>query len=329
MRNGVAALPAPPRSRNCGDARGYVLLVFTLFAALLVVGLYRILPKYVFEGQRIKEEELIFRGQQYRRGIQLYVRKFGRYPNSLDELENTNEIRFIRKLYPDPMTEDGEWRLVHIGPDGTFYDSVNLTGAGTSTASSASSSTNPAGSSSQPGGANPFDLTPRDSGSGATSGDPSSLPSSNPSTTQQPRASATVTAQPGRTFGGGGIAGVGTKNEGAAIKVVNNYTHYNEWEFIYDYRTDPQGLAAVNRVSGGGQQQGQQPNQPGGQQRPPQPGQPPVGRNPLTGQPIGTTTPPGIGFGTIPFPGAPQQPGSSTPTWPGGRPPTTDPFARP
>src|SRR3990167_3799539 len=86
--------------------RGYVLLVFILFSALLAVGLIRILPKAVFEGQREKEEELMFRGQQYMLAIQHFVRKFGRYPNTMEELEKANEIRFLRKRYRDPMTKE-------------------------------------------------------------------------------------------------------------------------------------------------------------------------------------------------------------------------------
>ena len=62
----------------------------------------------VFQGQRQKEELLIYRGLQYQRAIQLYVRKFGRYPGSLEELENTNQIRFLRQRYLDPMTENGD-----------------------------------------------------------------------------------------------------------------------------------------------------------------------------------------------------------------------------
>src|SRR5581483_6197731 len=98
---------------NRTGQRGYVLIVFLMLTALLVAGAYRILPKMVFEGQREKEEELIFRGQQYRRAIQLFVRKFGRYPTSLDELENTNDFRFLRKRYTDPIT-GGEFRLIHV-----------------------------------------------------------------------------------------------------------------------------------------------------------------------------------------------------------------------
>ena len=57
--------------------------------------------------QRDKELETIHRGEQYRRAIQLYYRKFQRYPTSIDQLVNTNQIRFLRKKYTDPLTGQG------------------------------------------------------------------------------------------------------------------------------------------------------------------------------------------------------------------------------
>ncbi|HWP85732.1 MAG TPA: hypothetical protein VNN17_11110, partial [Terriglobia bacterium] len=225
-------------------SEGYVLLVFSLFAALLVIGVYRILPAYRFQGQRMKEEELIFRGQEYRRAIQLFVRKFGRYPTSLEELENTNEIRFIRKLYPDPMTEDGQWRLVHIGPDGVLYDSVHVTKpAGSSSDSEREERTEP----------DPFGPSGNAEGRDESGEEPATRANASPGTNpgMQPRASGAL--QQPRLFGGGGIAGVASKNEGEAIKVFNNYKHYNEWEFVFDISTDRIAQDTVKRLFGGGQ----------------------------------------------------------------------------
>ena len=117
----------PNRSKHpCGKAkRATCCWSFVMFSALLVVGLSAIIPQVAFEGQREKEEELLFRGQQYQRSIQLFFRKFGRYPNSLEELEKTNGIRFLRKAYLDPMTKEADWRLIHIGPGGSFPDAKN------------------------------------------------------------------------------------------------------------------------------------------------------------------------------------------------------------
>src|SRR5579863_9816573 len=84
-------------SARGSSEQGYVLIVLVLFAALLLASLSTIIPNVIFEGQRQKEEELVFRGMQYQRAIQLFYRKFGRYPNSVDEMLKTNNFRFLRK----------------------------------------------------------------------------------------------------------------------------------------------------------------------------------------------------------------------------------------
>ena len=132
--NSSKAMTTVPHRPGKRAERGYLLLVLFLFAALISIGLMRTIPAALVETQREREEELIFRGQQYQRAIQSFVRKFGRYPNSLEELEQTNRIRFLRRRYHDPMkkrdpmpTQDPtekkeEWRLIHVGPGGTFPD---------------------------------------------------------------------------------------------------------------------------------------------------------------------------------------------------------------
>jgi type II secretory pathway pseudopilin PulG len=84
--------------------RGYVLLVLILFVTLLAIAVTVTLPSVMFEMKREREQELIHRGVQYTRAIQHYVKKFGNYPTTLDQLENTNQIRFLRHRYKDPIT---------------------------------------------------------------------------------------------------------------------------------------------------------------------------------------------------------------------------------
>ena len=38
------------------------------------------------------------------------------YPQNLDDLETTRNIRFLRRRYKDPMTGKDAWRLIHVGP---------------------------------------------------------------------------------------------------------------------------------------------------------------------------------------------------------------------
>jgi hypothetical protein len=104
--------------------RGFALLLVFVLAAAIALMLYKELPRVAFEAQRNKEALLIERGEQYQRAIQLYFRKFKKYPVKIEDLESTNQLRFLRKRYDDPMTGKSEWRLIHIGAGGVFTDSL-------------------------------------------------------------------------------------------------------------------------------------------------------------------------------------------------------------
>lgn len=103
---------------------GFALLLVFAMAAAAVVLIYLELPRVAFENMRNKEEMLIERGEQYQRAIQLYVRKNNRYPQTIEDLETTNNTRFLRKRYKDPMTGEDEWRAVHIDNMGQYTDSL-------------------------------------------------------------------------------------------------------------------------------------------------------------------------------------------------------------
>src|SRR5690348_8969493 len=111
------------RAAKRGESGFALLLIFAMAAAVAVM-LYMELPRVAFEAQREREQLLIERGEQYQRAIQLYFRKFKNYPGSLDALENSNNIRFLRRRYADPLTGKDEWRLIHVGPGGVFTDSI-------------------------------------------------------------------------------------------------------------------------------------------------------------------------------------------------------------
>src|SRR5207245_11592662 len=104
--------------------KGFAMRLVFVMAATVALMLYRELPRVAFEAQRNKEDLLIERGEQYSRAIQLYVRKWKKYPATMEDLESTNQIRFLRKRYIDPMTGKSEWRIVHVGPGGVFTDSL-------------------------------------------------------------------------------------------------------------------------------------------------------------------------------------------------------------
>ena len=69
------------------------------------------LPVWSQAAKREREAELVFRGEQYARAIELYQRQYvGAYP---PDLETLVEQRFLRRLYRDPMTEDGIFRAIY------------------------------------------------------------------------------------------------------------------------------------------------------------------------------------------------------------------------
>lgn len=128
---------------------GTALLFVLMAAAMIAIMLYAELPRVAFEGQRLKESDLYDRGMQYRRAIKLYVNRFNRYPPSMEALENTNNLRFLRRRFKDPMTGKAEWRLIHnVG--GSYTDSLTMkpqtpTGLTSATAATDMASGNSAG----------------------------------------------------------------------------------------------------------------------------------------------------------------------------------------
>src|ERR1700690_1483805 len=94
--------------------RGYILLMLMMFVALLEIAAGALAPSIAFRVRRDREEEMIHRGTQYSRAIRHFVKNTGRYPTRLEELENTNNIRFLRKRYKDPITGK-DFKLLHVG----------------------------------------------------------------------------------------------------------------------------------------------------------------------------------------------------------------------
>ena len=108
--------------RGRRNERGFALLLVFLMAAVIGITLYMEVPRVAMESERAKEQLLIDRGEQYKRAIQLFTKKAGRYPARIEELESFQNQRFLRKRYIDPMTGKDEWRLVHI-QNGILQDS--------------------------------------------------------------------------------------------------------------------------------------------------------------------------------------------------------------
>ncbi len=109
--------------RRRASERGSALLIVFVFAAVVAISLYMEMPVSAFEARRLREQLLINRGEEYARAVQVFHRKIGRYPTSFKELENTNNMRFLRSEYADPFTGKADWRLLHAGPTGMLIDS--------------------------------------------------------------------------------------------------------------------------------------------------------------------------------------------------------------
>lgn len=88
-------------------------VLFMVFLILLLLAVAA--PRVATELRREKEEETIHRGLQYVRAIRLFYKHYGRYPITLDELDSSNNIRFLRQHYPDPFTGKTDWRMIHMG----------------------------------------------------------------------------------------------------------------------------------------------------------------------------------------------------------------------
>jgi type II secretory pathway pseudopilin PulG len=97
------------------EEQGFMLvgLIVAIFFVLLALSVAA--PRMAQELRREREVEAVHRGNQYVRAIRLYYRKLGHYPGSMEQLEKTNNIRFLRQQYVDPMTGKADWRLIKVG----------------------------------------------------------------------------------------------------------------------------------------------------------------------------------------------------------------------
>jgi len=198
-----------------------LLLVLMMMVTVIAITALKSAPDAAMEIKRDREEELVHRGAQYARAIKKFYKKFGRYPISIEQLQNTNNIRFLRQKYKDPITGK-DFRLLHFGEVKLEPKAPgSSTGPGAVPASALSGS---AGDQSQ--------QNPNASTAGPKSGDNSS----------QSGLSVFGSSSSGPTFGGGPIIGVASTSKKRSLKEFNGKDHYDEWEFVYDPTMDRGGL---------------------------------------------------------------------------------------
>ena len=224
-------------------------------------------PKWLRSIQRDRDLETFHRGMQYRRAIQLYYRKFHAYPPNVEALVNTNDIRFLRKKYIDPMTGQDDWKPIAFGQNKTptamgFFgqplagNASTLAGIGPGGVGGLPGSTNSTGGSSDGGfssggfSSGSSDISndqssatsgsglagsPSDS-SGNTTGGAGSTGSTSSSGTSS--TSSSTSGSSGPIIGGAGIIGFEPASPKQSILVYKKKNHYNEWEFTYDPLSD-------------------------------------------------------------------------------------------
>lgn len=105
---------------------GFTMVAVVIFIAILTILIAAVGPSIGTIMRREREEELLFRGKQYARGIAIFRRRFGRYPTSLKEMWESNP-RTIRKLWKDPMCDCDDWKLLIEGqPDSVPFLDQNV-----------------------------------------------------------------------------------------------------------------------------------------------------------------------------------------------------------
>ena len=191
-----------------------------------------------FDIQRDREEEMIHRGVQYSRAIRAYYKKFGRYPATIENLENTNQLRFLRRRYKDPLTGK-DFKVLHFGEVKMGLAGVAGMGGGVipgaSTIGANGTLTQSGASSPNQFGQNALVQTPQktDSSQPADSTTDSQTVSSSGTDSDQ-----TSSDQPVRTFGGMPIVGVASTSKAPTIREFDKKKKYNEWSFVYDPSLD-------------------------------------------------------------------------------------------
>jgi len=280
-----------PQTVGKRSERGYALLVVIFLVTLLLLSTMVVATNILTEGRREKEKEMIWRGNQYVRGVKLHFRKTGRFPTSLDDLTKPKlgSLRFMRQAYKDPMNkEDGSWRFIYVGPAGQLIGSLkppqNLQFPRVGGVGTPANALNGPGTPAQPGaigqqapGATQPDGTAAGTTPPASTGTPVGTDQSDSGSSPQPIPTGDTSA-----IIGGNIIGVGSKIDKSSVIVYDKAKNYRLFEFIWNPSKDTFGAGQPGMQTGTGLgQQGGQAGQ-GGQGG--SPGAPP-GQIPTTPQP--------------------------------------------
>ena len=188
-----------------------------LLVGIAVMGilLTAAMPTWKTLVQREREEELVFRGEQYARAVGLFQRKFaGAFPPSVEILV---QQKFLRKAYKDPIT-GGDFQILYQNtamavPGQAGQRMPGQPGSGTTP------SARPGEIATSPG------LAPATTGPGAG-----------------------LSGGSGATVGPrGGIVGVASKSTQASLRLYKGRGRYNEWQFVYTQASNQVGVPGQTR----------------------------------------------------------------------------------
>ena len=231
------------RNQQIDGEGGYMLLAVVVLVALVLIALAVAAPVVAKDLRRDKELESERRAEQYVRAIQLFYRKNQSYPPSIKALENTNNVRYLRQKYVDPLTGKSDWKLIHLGEQKTkihvfFGKELGEAVAGMGAAAPAVGA----------GGGAGFGPTTVNSSNalnagfgGATIGGSTGATGATGATGVSGSTGSTGSSGDGGMFGdstGGVIVGVTTARSGNSILNPNQQTSYDTWEFWYDPRIE-------------------------------------------------------------------------------------------
>ena len=186
----------------------YALLVLMIMVTVLLISLTTALPSVYQEGQREREDELIFRGEQYARAIYLFHATLGRYPASVKELIDTNGVRFLRRPYRDPISPNGRWRFIHANTAGMLIDSFTQSQIVSTLATTDSNDSESALAKAE-------EQIKKQAEAQCSAGDSSS----------------DAPYQTGQLLGAF-IAGIAPCSDRQSIRVMDHSDHYDDWEFL-------------------------------------------------------------------------------------------------
>jgi type II secretory pathway pseudopilin PulG len=213
------------RRREDGYAMAALLVAMSVMAVMMTVAL----PVYTTAARREKEAELIFRGEQYARAINMFQRKYGNaIPPNLDVLLNE---KFLRKKYKDPITGE-DFQLLSPG--------TPIPGQGTP----------PGGRGAPQGGRGAVDRAEE---------------ARRQADALRQRADAARSAAGSATPLAASVIGVVSKSTERSLRLYNGRDRYNEWVFLGTQQSNRPGGVQGGAVPGGrgGRAGPQQPAVPG------------------------------------------------------------------